>query len=168
MFRHPLQRRGPALLAAAALVLVSAPALATSSQAATGDVTVNLVNINDFHGRIDSNTVKFAGTVEQLRAAYGDANSLFLSAGDNIGATLFASASANEQPTIDVLNALQVSASSVGNHEFDRGFGFLTDTVLGGANGYRPAQFPYLAANVYLKGTTTPALPEYVILDVSQ
>ena len=167
MFRHPLQRRGPALLAAAALAIVGAPVLATSSQAADGDVTVNLVNINDFHGRIDTNTVKFAGTIEQLRAAYGDANSLFLSAGDNIGATLFASASADEQPTIDVLNALQVSASSVGNHEFDRGFGFLSGTVLGGANGYRPAQFPYLGANVYLKGTTTPALPEYVILDVS-
>ena len=32
------------------------------------------------------------GTVEQQRAAAGDANTLFLSAGDNIGASLFASA----------------------------------------------------------------------------
>ena len=156
MFRHPPAAR-PALLAAAALAIVGALCCTTSSQAADGDVAVNLVNISDFHGRIDTNTVKFAGTIEQLRAAYGDANSLFLSAGDNIGATLFASASADEQPTIDVLNALQVSASSVGNHEFDQGFGFLSGTVLGGANGYRPAQFPYLGANVYLKGTTTPA-----------
>ena len=28
------------------------------------DVTINLVGINDFHGRIDANTVKWAGTVK--------------------------------------------------------------------------------------------------------
>jgi hypothetical protein len=66
---------------------------------------LNLLNINDFHGRIDNNTVKFAGTVEQLRAAGGENSTLFLAAGDNISASLFASASQNDQPTIDVLNA---------------------------------------------------------------
>ncbi|MFY0099949.1 hypothetical protein ABTQ08_21020, partial [Acinetobacter baumannii] len=50
---------------------------------------INLLGINDFHGRIDANTVKFAGTIEQLRAEYGDDNSLFLSNGDNIGASVF-------------------------------------------------------------------------------
>ncbi|MEB3059403.1 hypothetical protein VJI94_08220, partial [Parvimonas sp. D9] len=81
-------------------------------------VELNLLNINDFHGRIDANTVKFAGTVEQLRAAHE--NTLLLSAGDNIGASLFASAMADDQPTIDVLNALEMTASAVGNHEFDK------------------------------------------------
>ncbi|TAM66831.1 MAG: ExeM/NucH family extracellular endonuclease [Microbacteriaceae bacterium] len=118
-------------------------------------VTLNLLNINDFHGRIDANTVKFAGTVEQLRAAGGDSNTLFLSAGDNIGASLFASASQKDKPTIDVLNALKLKASAVGNHEFDQGFSDLTGRVQGAAD------FPYLGANVYTKGTKTPALPEY-------
>ena len=48
-------------------------------------------------------------------------------AGDNIGASLFASAVQKDQPTIDVLNALELNASAVGNHEFDKGWPDLTD-----------------------------------------
>ncbi|NEN05658.1 ExeM/NucH family extracellular endonuclease [Diaminobutyricibacter tongyongensis] len=118
-------------------------------------VTLNLLNINDFHGRIDSNTVKFAGTIEKLRAAARDANTLFLSDGDNIGASLFASASAGDIPTLDVLNALDLKTSAVGNHEFDKGFSDLTGRVKDAS------AFSYLGANVYKKGTTDPALPEY-------
>jgi 5'-nucleotidase len=123
-------------------------------------IALNLLNINDFHGRIDSNTVKFAGTIEQLRAAAGENNTLFLSAGDNIGASLFASSSQQDKPTIDVLNALGLKASSVGNHEFDQGFGDLTGRVTDAAD------FTYLGANVYKKGTQTPALPEYATFTV--
>ncbi len=39
----------------------------TADQPATVDL--QFLGINDFHGRIDSNTVLFAGTVEKLRAA---------------------------------------------------------------------------------------------------
>jgi 5'-nucleotidase len=123
-------------------------------------VPINLLNINDFHGRIDANTVKFAGTVEQLRAEYGDENTLFLSSGDNIGASLFASSFEDDQPTIDVLNALGLKAAAVGNHEFDKGFADLKDRV------QPAADFTYLGANVYKKGTTTPALPEYATFEV--
>ncbi|MFJ4038526.1 ExeM/NucH family extracellular endonuclease [Microbacterium sp. NPDC090007] len=119
---------------------------------------VNLVGINDFHGRIDANTVKFAGTVEQLRAEYGDANSLFLSNGDNIGASVFASSYFKDEPTIDVLNALELAASAAGNHEFDQGAVDLTDRVP------ELADFPYLAANVFRDGE--PLLPEYAIFEV--
>ncbi len=121
---------------------------------------LNLMGINDFHGRIDANTVKFAGTIEQLRKQFGEENSLFLSAGDNIGASLFASAIAQDKPTIDVLNALDLSASAVGNHEFDAGFEDLTGRVSD------LAEFDYLGANVYQKGTSTPALQEYEIVNV--
>ena len=84
-------------------------------------VDLNLLGINDFHGRIDSNTVQFAGTIEKLRAAAAPGATAFLSAGDNIGASLFASAVAKDQPTIDVLNTLELRTSAVGNHEFDGG-----------------------------------------------
>lgn len=123
-------------------------------------VTLNLLNINDFHGRIDANTVKFAGTIEKLKAESGEANSLFLSSGDNIGASLFASATAGDIPTIDVLNTLQLKTSAVGNHEFDKGYADLTGRVNDAAD------FSYLGANVYEKGTTTPALPEYATFDI--
>lgn len=142
------------LAAGAAVTAVSAPAVA----AGPGQVDLTLLNINDWHGRIDGNVVKFAGTIEQLRAAGGEANTVLLSAGDNIGASLFASALAKDQPTIDILNALELKTSAVGNHEFDGGFADLTDRVIAGGTN---ARWKYLGANVYLAGTTTPALPEY-------
>jgi 2',3'-cyclic-nucleotide 2'-phosphodiesterase (5'-nucleotidase family) len=143
--------------------LAAAPLGATPAQAqpvAPGAVELNLLNINDFHGRIDENTVKFAGTVETLRAEYGDENTLFLSDGDNIGASLFASASQQDTPTLEVLNALDLHASGVGNHEFDGGYADLIGRVAD------TADFEYLGANVYKAGTEEPALREYVLTEV--
>lgn len=135
--------------------------VATPAAQAADPVTISLLNINDFHGRIDANTTKFATTVEQLRAEKGEENTLFLSAGDNIGASLFASSIQDDQPTIDVLDALELAGSAVGNHEFDKGFADLTGRVTDAAD------FDYLGANVYEKGTTTPALPEYATYEVA-
>ena len=99
------------------------------------------------------------------REARGDtpgvagANSLIVGAGDLIGASTFASAVANDQPTIDVMNQIGMDASAVGNHEFDKGWPDLRDRVIGQTA--RNAKWDYLGANVYQKGTTTPVLPEY-------
>lgn len=129
------------------------------------ETTLTMLNINDFHGRIQprspsaTGTVQFFGTVEQQRAAAGDGNTLLLAAGDNIGASLFASSVQQDQPTIDVLNAADLDASAVGNHEFDRGFADLDGRV------QKAADWAYLGANVYQKGTTKPALPTYAIVE---
>ena len=77
-------------------------AVTASPAQALPNVTINLVGINDFHGRIDANTVKWAGTVEQLKASAP--NPIVVGAGDLIGASTFASAVADDQPTIDVMN----------------------------------------------------------------
>ena len=131
-----------------------------------GTATLNLLNFNDFHGRIGKNlTVPFAATIEQLRAEHPD-SSLLLAAGDSIGASLFNSSVQKDQPTIDVLNALGLKASAVGNHEFDQGYDDLTGRVIG-TDGKRNAQWDYLGANVYKKGTGTPALQEYSIQNVN-
>ena len=122
---------------------------------------INLLNINDFHGRIDGNTVKFAGTIERLRAEYGDDATLFLSSGDNIGASLFASSSQQDQPTIDTLNTLELKTAAVGNHEFDLGFTDLTERVI-------PASaYSILGANVYEAGTETPAMQQYDLFEIN-
>jgi 5'-nucleotidase len=126
-------------------------------------VDLNFLGINDFHGRIDTNTVLFAGTVEMLRAA-APGPTVFLSAGDNIGASLFASSAARDQPTLDVLNTLELRASAVGNHEFDGGWADFRDRVAAGGSN---AKFPYLGANVYRKGTSEPVLPEFTVLEMS-
>ncbi|MEV0894568.1 ExeM/NucH family extracellular endonuclease [Promicromonospora sp. NPDC050262] len=125
-----------------------------------GSVDLDLVAINDFHGRIDGNTVNFAGTVEELRAQNPEGTA-FVSAGDNIGASLFASALQQDQPTIDVLNALGLKTSAVGNHEFDQGMSDLTGRVTDAAD------WDYLGANVYDEATGEPALPEYQVVPVN-
>lgn len=125
-----------------------------------GSAELDLVAINDFHGRIDGNTVNFAGTVEELRAQNPEGTA-FVSAGDNIGASLFASALQQDQPTIDVLNALGLKTSAVGNHEFDQGMSDLTGRVADAAD------WDYLGANVYDEATGEPALPEYQVVPVN-
>lgn len=149
--------------AAAATGLLSLTLPPATANAQPSETTIALLNFNDFHGRIDADTTKFATTIEDQRDLYGDTNTLLLSGGDSIGASLFASATQADQPTIDVLNALDLKASAVGNHEFDKGFSDLTGRVI---NGGTNATWDYLGANVYLKGTTTPALPEYSIQTV--
>lgn len=136
-------------------------------------VDVNLLNINDYHGRIDgklnetkdaltaSSTMQFAYTVEGLRAEVGADKTLFLSAGDNVGASLFASSILQDQPTIDLLNTLQMKATAAGNHEFDAGWDDLRDRLQSEFDG------PILAANVFLKSTGELALPAYAEFDVS-
>ncbi|SBT54256.1 ExeM/NucH family extracellular endonuclease [Micromonospora narathiwatensis] len=126
-------------------------------------VNLQLLGINDFHGRLESpatvggqpvgGAAQLAGLVGQLRAQ--NPNTAFISAGDNIGASTFVSAIDGDTPTIDALNKAGLVASAVGNHEFDKGMADLTGRVSD------RAAFPYLGANVY-RGDTR-ALPAYSV-----
>ncbi len=182
MSRTPRSPRPPrtarALAVATATTLALGAGLATATPAQAADpVLIQLLGINDFHGRIWSGpnpVVQLAGVltgkVNQLRAE--NPNTVFLSAGDSIGATTFESFIADDDPTIDVLNAAGLDVSAVGNHEFDRGFAALLDRLppqYGGvedpATEFHKTEFPYLGANVYAKGTQNPVLPEYEIIE---
>ena len=123
-----------------------------------GTVDIDLVTVNDFHGRIEQSApsggiAALSSAVKQIRAQ--NPNTVFAAAGDMIGASTFTSFIQKDVPTIDSLNAAGLDVSSVGNHEFDQGFADLTDRVM------PMAKWKYLGANIYQKGTTTPALPEY-------
>ena len=147
-----------------ALTGTSAAEAATSvspGQIPSNLTPVNLLTINDFHGHIDDNGLALACAVEQRRTALGGTNTMLVSNGDNIGASPFVSASALDVPTMTYLNALGVRASSVGNHEFDKGYRDITTRVSTTEN------FPTLGANVYVKGTQTPALPEYSLQTIN-
>lgn len=128
------------------------------SEALPGTVDIDLVTVNDFHGRIEQSApsggiAALSSAVKQIRAA--NPNTIFAAAGDMIGASTFTSFIQQDVPTIEALNAAGLDVSSVGNHEFDQGFADLTDRVM------PLALWEYLGANVYKKGTTEPALPEY-------
>ena len=136
-------------------------------QACTPAETLSLINFNDFHGRLAPeypDTIGVVGDIEKLRAEAGEENSLLLSAGDNIGGSLFPSFSQDDDPAIEFLNAIELDAAAVGNHEFDRGYADLRERIDGGGERTQ-AGFPYLGANVYGAGTQDPVLEEYATFE---
>jgi 2',3'-cyclic-nucleotide 2'-phosphodiesterase (5'-nucleotidase family) len=129
-----------------------------------------VLTINDFHGRLVPETggvagaAVLAGAVEKYRQL--NPETLFVSAGDNIGASAFESFIQNDDPTVDALKAATLDLSAVGNHEFDKGFEDLEGRLEGTESGdYGSADYG-LGANVYYKGTTEPALKEFTTREV--
>ncbi|MEV4343639.1 ExeM/NucH family extracellular endonuclease [Actinoplanes sp. NPDC049596] len=129
---------------------------------ASGPVDLQLLSVNDFHGRLEQPTAgnggaaQLVGMIDALRKQ--NPNTAWVSAGDNIGASTFISAIDGDNPTIDALNAGGLAVSAVGNHEFDKGLADLQGRV------EDRAKFPYLAANVYQNGERV--LPGYSVQTV--
>ncbi len=126
-------------------------------------VEIDLLSVNDFHGRLEAaapsaGAAVLAGTVKQYEAENPD--TLFVGAGDLIGASTFTSFIQQDQPTIDALNAMGLDASSFGNHEFDKGRADVDDRIL------EEADWPYLAANIYDAATGEPAYQQYELREV--
>ncbi|OKL54563.1 hypothetical protein BSZ39_03275 [Bowdeniella nasicola] len=108
---------------------------------------IDILNITDFHGRIKSGPV-ISSFVKQERAKNPE-GTIFSSSGDNFGASTFESSILDDKPSIDVLNAMGLEVSSVGNHEFDKGWEDFKKKIAA-------SKFPVLGANV--KGETPPEL----------
>jgi 5'-nucleotidase len=157
--RRPLPARlGAALLAAGALVV--AP-LTVAPAAAADPVEIDLLTINDFHGRLEAappvaGAATLGGMVNSYEAA--NPNTILAAAGDLVGASTFTSFIQDDQPTLDALNAIGLDVSSFGNHEFDQG----RDDI---ARLEGEADWPYLAANVYDRASGAPAFGEYSVVE---
>jgi hypothetical protein len=142
------------------------------------DITeVQLLGINDFHGRL---LPEVSGGVQRGGAAYvapvinnlrnSNPRTFLIGAGDSAGATQLQSALLQDEPSVEVYNKLRFDTSSVGNHEFDKGLPEALRLLKGGKNPVRGndwsgANFPYLVANLEYKDTGKPPLDPYVILD---
>ena len=182
---HALQ-----VLAAAMLAIALDPASRATAQAAPVDLRI--LAINDFHGNLrpppgginiadpgDKTrkiTVAAGGAehmatlVKQLRQ--GAKNTIFVAAGDLIGASPFLSAMFHDEPTIESLSMMGLEVASVGNHEFDEGKDELLRMQNGGCHpvdkcqGPHPfpgAKFRYLAASTIEKKTGKTVFPPYEI-----
>ena len=140
---------------------------------------IRILSFNDFHGRLEAEgglggAPALAAKVEELRTAFGEKDTITAAAGDLIGASQFASTIFQDEPTIEVLEAMGLETSAVGNHEFDEGVDELMRIQHGGcyetgcfdADGYDGADFPYLAANVVWKDDGEPILPPYWVKKV--
>jgi 5'-nucleotidase len=170
--------------------LAAGPAAAATPGKPATTTDVRLIAFNDFHGNlqppagssgrvtlpngttVDAGGAAFLAThVKQLRAQVR--NSVVLSAGDNVGASPLDSALFHDEPTMDLLNELGVSASVIGNHELDEGYRELQRMQFGGCHptdgcvfrdSYRGARFPLLGANITFDNGLPAALPFTVTL----
>lgn len=155
-----------AVVAGTALALtgLSAPAFATVSspdliQPTPGTTQINLVGFNDFHGRI-LDAERFGATLLGAQQGFGEDNSLVVSNGDAVGASLFESSILQDQPTLDALNAIGVDAYTQGNHEFDRGIDDAAGRLQNATSGLD------LAANVTAADGSKP-FDEYALATVN-
>ena len=176
------------VLALAVALMAAAPALAKKRP--PDKVEVQLLGINDFHGHLEADTpglITRRLRPTELRVPAGGAeflathvrllerrhpNTLVVAAGDLVGASPLLSSVFHDEPTIEALNEIGLDVSAVGNHEFDEGPAELLRLQRGGChprdgcadgNGYRGADFPFLAANVTSVRTGRTLFPPYVI-----
>jgi 5'-nucleotidase len=176
---------------AGALLLMLAPPPRAAAQAAP-PIDLRILAINDFHGNLlpppggiriadpDDNTRKInvpaggaehmATLVKQLRQ--GARNTIFVAAGDLIGASPFLSAMFHDEPTIESLSMMGLEVASVGNHEFDEGKEELLRMQNGGCHptdncrGPHPflgARFHYLAASTIETASGKTIFPPYEV-----
>jgi 5'-nucleotidase len=167
--------------------------LAASSLAQTpAPIDLRVLAINDFHGYLrpppggitiadpEDRTKKItvpAGGAEHIATLVGQLreghrNTIFVAAGDLIGASPFLSAMFHDEPTIEALSMMGLNISSVGNHEFDEGKDELlrmqhggchpTDGCLG-PHSFAGAKFRYLAASTVEKSSGKTVFPPYEI-----
>ena len=89
----------------------------------------------------------FAGWMNAVRAdtSARGGEMIILDAGDEFQGTLISNQFRGRSVT-DVYNAIGVTASAIGNHEFDFGVPVLRERIA-------QAKYPLLAANIFLKGT---------------
>ena len=98
-------------------------------------------------------------------------NNIVVAAGDMVGASPPLSSMFHDEPTIEALSLAGLEATSVGNHEFDKGMGELLRKQNGGCHPVTGCQgpilnlkvldFQYLAANVTVNETGKTLFPEY-------
>jgi 5'-nucleotidase len=173
-----------------ALAFLGPATVAAADNAAP--VALRILAINDFHGYLrpppggiriedpDDPSKKIAlaaggaetmaTLVKELRQ--GHANTVFVAAGDLIGASPFLSAMFHDEPAIESLSMMGLEIASVGNHEFDEGKDELKRMQNGGCHAidkclgphpFTGARFHYLAASTFEKTTGKTLFPPYEI-----
>ena len=166
-----------------ATLAASTVALAKSSNGKDNEnsmeVNLQILAINDFHGNIATSSGSLGGTGRadylsaNIQAAEAGAdNSIFVSAGDLIGASPLISALFHDEPTIEAMNLMGLDINGVGNHEFAEGPAELLRMQNGGSHPvdgdldgdpFLGAEFEFLAANVVVDDTGETLFPAYTI-----
>ncbi len=146
------------------------------------EVQLRILAINDFHGHVATEYKTLGGggvgRADFLAAHIGAAragadHSIFVSAGDLIGASPLISALFHDEPTIEAMNLMGLDLNGVGNHEFDEGPAELLRMQQGGphpdgdgdGDPFGGADFEFLAANVVVDETGETVFAPYAVRD---
>jgi 2',3'-cyclic-nucleotide 2'-phosphodiesterase (5'-nucleotidase family) len=148
---------------ACAAALAAACSTSAGAQSGTPPKRLRVIATSDVHGHLLTEATpasggRPAGGMAVLAAYFDSARSRFdgatlvLSSGDDMQGTTISNLSGG-RAAIEAMNAAGYDAAALGNHEFDWGLGALRARI-------RQSRFPWLAANVYVAGTTRN--PEWV------
>ena len=185
-----------AVAAAAAVgdIAIATPAAAEDN---SGYVDVQLLSITDFHGYAQPPSAGSGGVItgaggvkvtvggagymatHLARLREGQANSIFFAQGDNFSGWPFEVDSHDNEPTIEILNALGLDFTTVGNHELDKSREFLVEHMEKGrplpvvgrdstfidstGQRFRGADFRFYTGNIVWADDEKPIVPPYNI-----
>ncbi len=194
--------RGAGVVVGSAVVAGSAFSSVAAADTASGAgyVDVQLLNITDLHGYLqppapgDGGLITGAGgarvtvggagylATHLARLREGQRNSIFFSSGDNFSGWPFEVDVHANEPTIEVLNALGLEFSTVGNHELDHSVSFLIEHMQHGApfpvigqddsfvdstgRRFHGADFPFYTANIVYRDNGRALVPPYNVVMV--
>ncbi|MET3696742.1 5'-nucleotidase [Bacillus oleivorans] len=184
-----IKRFGKRVVSLAALTTLAVGTFFSPAGISTADaaetVKVQLLGLNDLHGRInntfeedyDGDGVKEKVGGLQYVASYfkereaENPNTLLVHAGDMIGGSELISGAFQDEPVVEIMEEMGFDVGTLGNHEFDEGIAELQRMINGGAhpNGdpnYDGMNFPVVAANVFSKSTGELLVDPYAVKEV--
>ncbi|MFJ6412702.1 5'-nucleotidase C-terminal domain-containing protein [Terribacillus saccharophilus] len=158
----------------------------TEPPANEDNLAVQLLGMNDLHGKVDQQYELDTNEDGTMDGTFGrmdytaaaikqreaeNPNSLLVHAGDMIGGSSPVSALLQDEPTIEIMEAMGFDVGTIGNHELDEGTDELLRIVEGGEHpngtpGYDGTNFATLCANCVYKDSGETILPPYSIQEV--
>lgn len=171
-------RRGPLALALLALLGLAIPAGVLAAKPVVTPISIQLLNVSDWHGQLDPVSVTGVGNVGGAAAlsAYfaadriANPNTLTLTAGDDIGATPALSNYFDDVPAILAERMMGIQVGTFGNHNFDAGLGRLQDQInlAGAATSVDApgAPFQYVSANLRNRDANISGVSDYAMFDL--
>ena len=150
--------------AAKASTTFTATQLATVASSSVKSVQV--LQLSDLHGAIESSTSNIGAAV--LATAFANdrknaAATITISSGDNIGAAPPISTEFEEMPTIESMNLMKFDASTFGNHEHDRNLAHLQKVI--GASDFQWVSSNYGDSSLAELKSGTKAAKSYTIIE---
>jgi 2',3'-cyclic-nucleotide 2'-phosphodiesterase (5'-nucleotidase family) len=162
-----------AILMATAM-LVAVQATGAQARGPREPVTIQFLNVSDWHGQLDPLGPPLIGGAAVL-SAYFQADrqnhpTLTLTAGDDFGASPPLSSFFNEEPAVLAQRLMGIQVGTFGNHNFDKGVAHLQNMIdLAGAPtlaGTPGAPYRYVSANLRHRDDELSGVEDFALFEV--